>query len=54
METQMTVNLLNSSENEYSKFTTTKMIRYRQCIERGLFASRPNKCFNKVNMIKSL
>ena len=53
MKTQKIVNLLNSSENEYSKLATengTLLIVKR----RGIFASQSNKVFNKTNKIKSL
>ena len=53
METYKIVNFLNTSENEYPKFATKKMVRYLQRIKRWLFASQCNKVFNKVNRIKS-
>ena len=50
METQRIVNLLNSSENEYSKLATKKLIRYWQRSKGWLLIPRSNKVFNKVSL----
>ena len=54
METQKISNFLSSSENEYSKFATKKMVRYWQRNIWYLLSSKSNKAFSKVIRINSL
>ena len=53
METQKIVNLLNSSENDYSKFATKKWYVIGRESKSGYSCNDPIK-FLKVNRIKSL
>ena len=54
METQNTLNLLNSSENEHSKFTTKKWYIIDSESKGNNSHKNPIKIFNEIIRIKSL